>query len=204
MEKQYKCTNCNKKLANKYTLIRHKKSCDKKTNNKIQINNINNICNYCNKQLSTKYTYIAHINKYCKIKKVNETNNINIDINNKINLLKKEIAELNNKLEIEINKNKEIKKDIKHKKKKEIIPTTVKNTVWRQEFNDNIEGKCICCKVENISKQNFHCGHIVSEKNGGKVNLDNLKPVCASCNLSMGTMNMNDFIKKYGFDKLKS
>jgi len=100
-------------------------------------------------------------------------------------------------------KNDNIEKETKTRKKKEKIPASVKNTLWRLHFNDNIEGKCNCCKVESISKQNFHCGHIISEKNGGEVNLDNLKPICASCNSSMGTMNMNDFITKYGFDKIK-
>ena len=40
-----------------------------------------------------------------------------------------------------------------------------------------------------------------AEKNGGKAILDNLKPICVSCNSSMRTMDMNDFINKYGFKK---
>ncbi len=55
--------------------------------------------------------------------------------------------------------------------------------------------------MENISVKNFDCGHIISEKNGGIVSLDNLKPICRLCNSSMSTNNMDDFIKKYGFDK---
>ena len=45
---------------------------------------------------------------------------------------------------------------------------------------------------------NFSCGHIIAEANGGELKLDNLKPICGSCNSSMNTCNMNDFIKKYG------
>lgn len=90
----------------------------------------------------------------------------------------------------------------KEKKKKEKIPASVKNTLWSKHFDNSIQGKCQCCKTEVISKNNFDCGHIISEKNGGAVHLDNLKPICRSCNSSMGTTNMNDFMTKYGFDKI--
>ena len=90
----------------------------------------------------------------------------------------------------------------KEKKTKEKIPASVKNTLWSLHFENNIQGKCQCCKTEVISKNNFDCGHITSEKNGGTVHLDNLKPICRSCNSSMGTTNMNDFMIKYGFDKI--
>ena len=71
-----------------------------------------------------------------------------------------------------------------------------------KHFDNSIQGNCQCCKTEVISKNNFDCGHIISEKNGGNVHLDNLKPICRSCNSSMGRTNMNDFMIKYGFDKI--
>ncbi len=55
--------------------------------------------------------------------------------------------------------------------------------------------KCLCCNTSEISQQNFHCGHIVSRHNGGEDVVDNLVPICGSCNSSMGTNNMDDFIK---------
>jgi hypothetical protein len=91
----------------------------------------------------------------------------------------------------------------KEKKTKEKIPASVKNTLWSKHFDNSIQGNCQCCKTEVISKNNFDCGHIISEKNGGSVHLDNLKPICRSCNSSMGTTNMNDFMTKYGFDKIQ-
>jgi len=90
------------------------------------------------------------------------------------------------------------------KKGKEKIPTSVKNTLWSLHFQGSLNGICQCCKTENISKNNFDCGHVLSEKDGGSVALSNLKPICRSCNSSMGTMNMNDFIKKYGFDQINT
>ena len=57
-------------------------------------------------------------------------------------------------------------------------------------------------------------GHIVAEINGGSLDPDNLKPICHSCNSSMGSLlakankpalrgstNMDEFIKKYGLCK---
>jgi 5-methylcytosine-specific restriction endonuclease McrA len=107
-----------------------------------------------------------------------------------------------------ITKEKISKPNIEHtltggKTRKEKIPVAVKNTLWSLYFENNIQGNCQCCKTENISKNNFDCGHIISEKNGGKVELENLKPICRACNSSMSTNNMNEFMIKYGFDKIK-
>ena len=91
------------------------------------------------------------------------------------------------------------------KKTKEKIPSTLRNTVWNYYVGDNLKkSKCSCCKIEDISFPNFHCGHIISEKNGGKLHIDNLKPVCSQCNTSMGCKNMDDFMEKYGFNKIKA
>ena len=51
-----------------------------------------------------------------------------------------------------------------------------------------------------MTQLNFICGHIVSGYNGGKINVDNLRPICMSCNLSMGTKNMQDFILNYFYE----
>ena len=81
--------------------------------------------------------------------------------------------------------------------KKERIPATVRNIVWVTHFQTSKKGICWLCKVEDISSANFECGHVVSEKNGGKPTIDNLRPICSFCNKSVGTMNMEDFKKKY-------
>ena len=89
--------------------------------------------------------------------------------------------------------------------KKENIPKCVKACLWHNYFGDSRIGKCQCCMREPITMSNFHSGHIQSERHGGKTALDNLKPICVSCNLSMGTENMDSFIKRYnlhyGLDK---
>ena len=86
------------------------------------------------------------------------------------------------------------------KPKKKNIPKTLKRVVWNKWIGEDLgTSKCLCCKVTSINQMSFHCGHIVSEFHGGELNLENLKPICGSCNLSMRTENMNDFIKRMKF-----
>ena len=82
--------------------------------------------------------------------------------------------------------------------KKKTIPLPLKHKVWHQWIGKHIgTSMCLCCKLKEISQMSFHAGHIIAEKNGGKLTVDNLKPICQSCNSSMKTQNMNEFIKKY-------
>jgi hypothetical protein len=85
------------------------------------------------------------------------------------------------------------------KKTKKLIPLTLKRKVWEQQIGEDIgKTKCLCCRLTDITQMSFHCGHIISESNGGEIKLDNLRPICQSCNSSMGTVNMDEFISKYG------
>jgi hypothetical protein len=84
--------------------------------------------------------------------------------------------------------------------KKKSIPLSLKALVWNKYIGEEKGvGHCQCCRKNIIKQISFHCGHIISERNGGSTTLNNLIPLCQTCNLSMGKQNMNDFIKKYGF-----
>eukprot|EP00798_Chlamydomonas_sp_ICE-L_P017333 gene17333-23642_t len=48
-----------------------------------------------------------------------------------------------------------------------------------------------------ITQQDFECGHVVSRAMGGATILDNLLPICRSCNRSMGTTDMRVFKETY-------
>jgi 5-methylcytosine-specific restriction endonuclease McrA len=106
-------------------------------------------------------------------------------------------------MSIETNKiNKSIKptKTEEHKNtyKKKAIPKSLKKKVWDKWIGPNIgRTKCLCCKHEEIRQIEFHCGHIIAEVNGGETNVENLRPICAQCNLSMGSMSMDEFRKTY-------
>jgi len=92
--------------------------------------------------------------------------------------------------------------DSKTPKKKQAIPHHIKTLVWNKWVGEKVaETKCLACKITGISIRHFHCGHYISEANGGDMSITNLRPICANCNLSMSTMNMSEYIKKFGLDK---
>lgn len=93
-------------------------------------------------------------------------------------------------------------KDVRNNKnvyKKKSIPLVLKRRLWDKYFGEkNGIATCPCCKMTQISTFSFHCGHIVSERNGGLLVLDNLIPICQSCNSSMGTKSYNEFCESIG------
>ena len=84
------------------------------------------------------------------------------------------------------------------KPKKISIPIALKIQVWDKCIGLEIgKHKCLCCKTIDIIQMSFHCGHVIPECKGGETILSNLKPICQQCNLSMGTKNMDEFMKKF-------
>lgn len=90
----------------------------------------------------------------------------------------------------------EVPTNIEIIKKKKSIPKLLRNKVWEKFNGQNFKGQCFCCENE-LRITDFECGHIVSHKNGGEMNIDNLITLCGICNKSMGTMNATDFIKSH-------
>jgi 5-methylcytosine-specific restriction endonuclease McrA len=91
----------------------------------------------------------------------------------------------------------EDKKDAK--RKKQSIPKNVRIIIWNHYIGEDIiKHKCLCCKKVTITNTNFEVGHVQSEKHGGTHEINNLRPICGSCNHSMGTENMIDFVVKFG------
>ena len=110
--------------------------------------------------------------------------------------LSKYVSEINNN-QIKQDKNNKEKKVKKSRKK--AIPLALKRKVWDHWVGEQIgKTKCPCCKLTDITQLNFSCGHINAEANGGSLHVLNLRPICGSCNSSMGTKNMNEFIREYG------
>lgn len=87
-------------------------------------------------------------------------------------------------------KNTQITKVTKNSKYK--IPQKIRMRCWEKNIGDTISGKCYSCN-DVIKIDNYDCGHIVSRNDGGAIDIDNLKPICRPCNLSSGTMNLDDY-----------
>lgn len=78
--------------------------------------------------------------------------------------------------------------------KKKHIPATLRRLVWHSYIGEEIgRAPCWCCELTYISQLSFHCGHVVSERLGGSMSVDNLRPICQNCNSSMRTQNMIEF-----------
>jgi hypothetical protein len=83
---------------------------------------------------------------------------------------------------------------------KKRIPKILKDLTWQKWIGDEVaKTKCLCCGVNDIKMNSFHCGHVISEADGGPTTVENLRPVCATCNLSMRTQNMEKFKGQHGF-----
>ncbi len=88
------------------------------------------------------------------------------------------------------------------KKIKKRIPSALRAKVWRNHFPIYLNGECLVCS-RLISYDNFECGHIVAESMGGKTVESNLRPICTSCNRSMGKCNLNKFNDMFDLKKEK-
>jgi len=70
--------------------------------------------------------------------------------------------------------------------KKQAIPKAIREQVWINIFGKTFEHKCYVSWCQNIiSVFDFHVGHDVPESKGGSLDIKNIKPICARCNLSM-------------------
>jgi len=97
---------------------------------------------------------------------------------------------------VELKSGRIIKKSSTSSKKR--VPKKLKTDTWNKYIGrKHGEALCICCRADCIGQSNFHAGHIISEFNGGKITVDNILPICAGCNSSMGTKNMDSFIKEH-------
>ena len=73
------------------------------------------------------------------------------------------------------------------KKRKEKIPAAVQEAIWITKMGRVFEGKCLTTWCPNIINVfDFHAGHDIPESKGGSIDPENLYPICARCNLSMG------------------
>ena len=84
---------------------------------------------------------------------------------------------------------KELPKDLTkeiHHHHKEPIPKRIRELVWTTNNGETFSHKCYVSWCDNtINVFNFQVGHDIPESKGGTIDIDNLKPICTSCNLSM-------------------
>jgi 5-methylcytosine-specific restriction endonuclease McrA len=90
-------------------------------------------------------------------------------------------------------------KNVSTVSKRKPISATMRKAVWLKYIGKHMEAKCYAGCGDIINCFNFDCGHVIAHSKGGLTTLDNLRPICRGCNSSMGTQDMNEFIKENGF-----
>lgn len=89
---------------------------------------------------------------------------------------------------------------------KPYIKESIKNSVWEKYCDPkSYEGKCFCClKSIKRSVKGWECGHITPRSKGGEAILNNLRPLCPSCNSNsgIGGMHMYEYMFYHKMDGL--
>ena len=70
------------------------------------------------------------------------------------------------------------------------ISKALKKLVWAK----CVENQCEICE-DDITEKEFEAGHIIARALGGQVNIENLIPICFTCNRGMGTRNAYEYKK---------
>ena len=71
--------------------------------------------------------------------------------------------------------------------RKKKIPIALREATWIKRCGRVFTAKCSTPWCENkMTVFDFQCGHNIPESKGGATAIENLVPICARCNLSMG------------------
>ena len=79
------------------------------------------------------------------------------------------------------------------------IPKALREQVWIHFNGKQYNSKCYVRWCKNkVDVFNFQVGHNIPESKGGPTVLENLRPICSRCNLSMGNSYTIDEWNKLG------
>jgi len=79
---------------------------------------------------------------------------------------------------------------------KNSVSKNIRNLLWKKYHPTYNSGQCYCGCGRIIGFDTYVIGHVKSKAYGGSDTLDNLRPICAQCNIDMHTTNMFIYIKK--------
>jgi len=82
--------------------------------------------------------------------------------------------------------------NISDKPKRKNLPKSIREKLWIDCFGSKFNGNCSSCNLE-IDIFNYEVGHIQAVAKGGSNSIQNLTPLCKSCNRSMGSQNYHEF-----------
>lgn len=95
-------------------------------------------------------------------------------------------------------------KKTKPTRQRPYVPMILRAKLWMEKYGDGpCKQTCSQCNFTQLNPFNFHVGHIVSLKNGGTWDGDNLLILCPGCNLSNGSGHQEDFKNLYFPEKME-
>lgn len=79
------------------------------------------------------------------------------------------------------------------------VPKPLREQVWLRICGEVFKRKCSVSWCTNMMTPfRFEAGHIIPESKGGSTHIENLLPICADCNKSMGNrFTIHEFSKKF-------
>jgi len=83
------------------------------------------------------------------------------------------------------------------KNKRKPIGKALRDIVWVKYMGNKTQGKCYCCRIKPIHFTEFEIGHNRAVSRGGENHINNLRPICKSCNKAMRTKSIEWWKKKY-------
>jgi 5-methylcytosine-specific restriction endonuclease McrA len=84
-----------------------------------------------------------------------------------------------------------------HERRKTIVGG-IKRQVWDKHVGSDLaKSKCPCCKYNLIDVNTFVCAHFKGEEEGGSLAVDNLRPICTTCDIDIDKKSINEFMKEY-------
>lgn len=93
-----------------------------------------------------------------------------------------------------------IKIDKPDKKVSSSIPSSTRKQVWKV-YNGNVGSSvCFVCNA-TINALEYECGHIIPRSKGGENKVDNLLPICGTCNKAMSDTHLFEHVRQH-FQKI--
>jgi 5-methylcytosine-specific restriction endonuclease McrA len=170
-------------------------------------------CNFCNKQFSTRPGKCKH-QHICPQRPDNKTEQRILQLELKVRELEQTIAIMHTQYQTVLSNimptntsseegtSQQPSTSTLQAKKKKKISFSLRKSCWNEYVGSTIGStKCLCCQRTDISQLDFECGHVIAEAIGGETNISNLRPICRSCNGSMGICDMRVYAREsFGVD----